>query len=108
MPLNQHIHGFMQTQSSRSAQKIAVARAMRTMRVARGLTQRALAERAGLSLGMVRRFEQQGDIGLDGLLGLASALDALDGFERLFGTGADHVRNAPKQPRSRVRGRGGG
>ena len=84
-----------------------VARSARARRVARGLTQRALAERAGVSLGSLRRFEQTGAISLTALVEIAQVLDALEGFDGLFpaveqGRLEDVLR--PRQVRGRVRG----
>ncbi|MDO5648698.1 helix-turn-helix domain-containing protein [Paracoccus sp. (in: a-proteobacteria)] len=56
----------------------------RARRVALGLRQQDLAERAGVSLGSVRRFEQTGEISLSALLALAEVLDALPPFLDLF------------------------
>jgi transcriptional regulator with XRE-family HTH domain len=49
-----------------------------------GLTQQELAKKAGVSLGSLKRFEQQGEIALASLLRLAMALDALNDFLDLF------------------------
>lgn len=48
------------------------------------LTQKQLAERAGVSLGSLKRFEQTGEISLMSLLKLAFVLDSLKDFEKLF------------------------
>lgn len=53
-------------------------------RKARKLTQRRLAERSGVSLGSVKRFEQTGEISLASLLKIALVLDCLKDFEHLF------------------------
>jgi transcriptional regulator with XRE-family HTH domain len=49
-----------------------------------GYTQEALANRSGVSLGSMKRFEQIGEISLSNLVRLAVILDALSDFERLF------------------------
>lgn len=48
------------------------------------LTQPQLANRSGVSLASVKRFEQTGKISLDSLLKIASILDVLEDFETLF------------------------
>ena len=55
----------------------SVARRARARRVAAGFTQRGLAERAGMSLSSLRKFERTGQIALDSLLRIAFALDAM-------------------------------
>lgn len=53
-------------------------------RLALNITQADLARRSDVPLPTLKRFEQQGEIGLAALLRIAGALDALDGFGRLF------------------------
>lgn len=53
-------------------------------RLALHLTQAELAQRAGMPLPTYRRFEQTAQISLQGLLSVASALNALDEFQSLF------------------------
>lgn len=49
-----------------------------------GLSQIELAERAGVSVGSLRRFEQTGQISFESLLRLAHILHRLEEFEQLF------------------------
>lgn len=56
----------------------------RTRRLQFNLTQRELADRAGVSFGSVKRFEQTGEISLKHLLRIAVVLNATDAFESLF------------------------
>ena len=53
-------------------------------RLALRMTQAELAQRAGMPLPTYRRFEQTAQISLQGLLAVASALNALDDFHSLF------------------------
>ena len=46
------------------------------------LPQRALADRAGISLASLKRFEREGLISLHSLLSLAMALGCLDDFDK--------------------------
>lgn len=62
----------------------AVRSSARDLRVASGLKQTELSERSGVPLGTLKRFERTGEISLSGLLALAEALDALEGFRLLF------------------------
>ena len=63
---------------------IHLAERARDRRVARGLTQEVLAERAGIALPTLRAFEQTGKISLDRLLRIASVLGALEDFRTPF------------------------
>lgn len=60
-----------------------VARRFKARRLAMNLTQRELAERSGVTLGSLKRFERKGLIALDSLLNLALVLNCLDDFEKL-------------------------
>lgn len=57
---------------------------VRTLRVAKKLTQEALAVRSGVSLSSIRKFEQTGQTTLIRLIQVAQALGAKNGFEELF------------------------
>lgn len=61
-----------------------IAGRIRAVRVARGLTQAQLSERAGLSLGSYRRFEQTGRIEFVSLIRVAQVLQLEGDFETLF------------------------
>lgn len=64
--------------------QIHIRDAARSRRIALDITQSDLANRSGVSLASLKRFEQSGEVSLTSLLRLASALDALDGFAALF------------------------
>lgn len=78
----------------------------RALRLAADLTQEGLAERAGVSLGSLKRFERTGAVSLDSLIRIALALGATDGFDGLFAPRPfrtlDEVLATPQK---RVRGR---
>ena len=57
----------------------------RALRLAKGWRQVTLAERSGVSLASLRRFETSGEISLHNLLKLAFALGRLDDFDPLLG-----------------------
>ncbi len=48
------------------------------------LSQSEMAERSGVSLGSLKRFETSGQISLDSLLKLAHLLNRLDDFKNVF------------------------
>lgn len=48
------------------------------------LSQQKLAEKSGVSLGSLKRFERTGEISLSSLLKLALVLDSLKDFDVLF------------------------
>lgn len=64
------------------AQKMAMR--LKQKRLEQNLTQEALAKRSGVSLGSLKRFEQQYEISLKHLLMLAVALDCTAEFSALF------------------------
>lgn len=49
-----------------------------------GLTQRVLAQRSGVSLGSLRRFELSGEISLSSLVKIARVIGCLTDFNELF------------------------
>lgn len=49
-----------------------------------GMTQRALAQKSGVSFGSVRRFEEKGDISFLSLVKIGQAMDCLRDFNELF------------------------
>jgi transcriptional regulator with XRE-family HTH domain len=56
----------------------------KALRLARGWKQATLAQRSGVSLASLRRFEESGQVSLANLLALAFALNRLDDFDALF------------------------
>lgn len=81
---------------------------IRALRLAKGWKQATLAERAGVSLGSLRRFESSGQVSLQHLLELAFALNRLDDFDSLLqpprASSLAELEAAEKQP-TRRRGR---
>ena len=57
---------------------------IRTQRLAQGISQQVLADRAGLSLGAVRQLEGSGQSGLDTLVRVLFVLGIVDELEDLF------------------------
>ena len=62
--------------SSKAQKKIA--ENIRVLRLSKGLTQEGLAERSGVSLPTLRKFEQKGLISLESFLKLTMVLDCLE------------------------------
>lgn len=63
---------------------LAVSGRARALRLHHDLTQQGLADRAGVSLGSLKRFERTGAIAFTSLIRIAQVLDALDELEALF------------------------
>ena len=62
----------------------SITQRVRAKRLRFNWTQETLANRAGVSYGTLKRFEQTGQIALASLLKLASALNILEDFEALL------------------------
>jgi HTH-type transcriptional regulator/antitoxin HipB len=73
----------IQLQTPLGAQKALAAR-VREARVGLGLKQTTLADRAGVTLASLRRFEQTGEVSLKHLMRICHALGRLDEFEALL------------------------
>lgn len=69
-----------------SPQEVAMQLAARAKakRLALNFSQETLAERAGVSLGTLKKFERTGKISLESLLKIALVLEALDAFDHTF------------------------
>lgn len=76
----------MTAYSLHTPEKIAaqLAARLKAARLAAGYKQATLAERAGVSLGSLRRFEQKGEASLELVLRLAFTLGRLDDFADLL------------------------
>lgn len=61
-----------------------IAEKHKQLRKKKGYTQAELAERSGVSLGSLKRFEQSGQISFENLLKLAHILDRLNDFKAIF------------------------
>lgn len=61
-----------------------LSRRMQLKRISLNLTQKELANKSGVSLGSVKRFENQHEISLKHLLNIALVLDSLNEFHQLF------------------------
>ena len=94
-------------QTPEQISKILAAR-LKALRLARGWKQATLAERSGVSLASLRRFEASGRASLQHLLALAFALNRLDDFDALLqpprASSLAELEAAEKQP-TRRRGR---
>jgi transcriptional regulator with XRE-family HTH domain len=56
----------------------------RSLRKSKKMSQSELAERSGVSLGSIKRFEQSGQISFESLLKLAHVMDRLNDFDSIF------------------------
>lgn len=61
-----------------------IAKQAQAKRLALNLTQKTVAERSGVSYGVLKKFERSGQISLASLLKLALVLDSLGEFRDLF------------------------
>lgn len=82
----------------------SVAQRARRSRLDRNLTQQELADRAGMSLSSLRRFERTGEIAFLSLVRIAMALDATEGLMALFPERVQSLEDVLEKPR-RQRGR---
>lgn len=64
--------------------EMSIAESVRARRIELGLTQSGLAARSGVSLGSVRRFEQNGAISLESLLKLLVVVGGIDELTALL------------------------
>lgn len=70
--------------SSPVAVQRKIGRQFQAKRLAQNLTQAALSEKSGVSLGTLRRFEQEGEISLKHLVLLVMSLNLAQELEGLF------------------------
>jgi transcriptional regulator with XRE-family HTH domain len=63
---------------------LEIANRAREKRLSLNLSQKTLAERSGVSLGSLKKFEQRGKISLESLLQISYILDSIDNFDQLF------------------------
>ncbi len=68
-----------------------IARRSKTARLNANLSQSGLAERSGVSLGSLKRFESTGQIALESLLKIALTLNCLNDFNALFSTHVSQI-----------------
>ncbi|MCY1634992.1 helix-turn-helix domain-containing protein [Marinifilum sp. D737] len=73
----------------------ALAERHKALRKRLKLSQSEMAERSGVSLGSLKRFESTGKISLESLLKLAHLLNRLEDFNKLFQAREDqsHIEN---------------
>lgn len=76
------MNGFSLETPERVSQTLAAR--VKALRLARGWKQATLAQRSGVSLASLRRFEESGRVSLQSLLDLAFALNRLDDFDALL------------------------
>jgi transcriptional regulator with XRE-family HTH domain len=72
-------------------------------RLALNISQKELAERSGVSLGSVKRFESSGLVALSSLLEIALVLGCLDDFTGLFAVRQELVSLFAPEPKKRKR-----
>lgn len=84
--------------------RLQLAERARELRLTRNMRQTDLAERSGVTLASVRRFEKEGEVSLKNLMLIAIALNRAQDMEQLFllDRNIDLFRPEPK-PRQRAR-----
>lgn len=84
-----------------------IAKQAKELRLSRNLTQEGLAQRSGVSLASIKRFERLGKISLESLLNIALVLGSLNDFKKLFENRitAISMKDLLKEPKKRLRGR---
>lgn len=85
-----------------------IAENFKNKRIKSNFTQKDLAERSGITLSSLKRFEQKAEISLSNLLKLAIPLDAMEEFEKLFPENTkesldDYLEELETKERQRVR-----
>ena len=97
---------MFQLRSPTDVQRV-LANRVRELRLLSGWKQSTLAERSGVTLASLRRFEQTGRVALESLLKLAQALGRLDDFESLLQTPpARSIAELTQRSQKRLRKRG--
>lgn len=84
---------------------LEIAHRAKRVRLNANLSQSGLAERSGVSLGSLKRFESTGQIALESLLKIALTLNCLNDFNALFLTPVSHISLfSPHAEKARKRG----
>ena len=69
--------------------QIELAERFKKLRKSKKIAQLELANKSGVSLGSIKRFEQSGQISLESLLKLAHLFDRLEDFDSVFSINED-------------------
>ena len=83
--------------------RLELAAKAKEYRLALNISQKELAERSGVSLGSVKRFEGSGLVSLSALLEIALVLGCLDGFACLFVAKQESASLFVPEPKKRKR-----
>ncbi|SBW10989.1 Helix-turn-helix domain protein [uncultured delta proteobacterium] len=83
--------------------RFGIAARAKAQRLALNISQKELAERSGVSLGSVKRFETSGLVSLSALLEIALVLGRLDEFGRLFAEPEEPASLFAPEPKKRQR-----
>lgn len=69
--------------------QLEIAKRFKALRKSKKISQSKLAEKSGVSLGTLKRFETSGQISLESLLKLAHLFDRLEDFNSIFSSDED-------------------
>ena len=84
-----------------------IAKQTQEKRLSLNLSQQTLAERSGVSYGVLKKFERTGKISLESLLKLALTLGSLEAFKALFKTTPpEQLRSLDAHINDKIRKRG--
>ncbi len=81
--------------------RVSIADRFKRIRLDQNVSQEQLAERSGVSLGSLRRFESKGEISLKSLVRLAISLNRAQDFDSLFQIAEEIDLSKPRQRASR-------
>lgn len=84
-----------------------IAKLAQTKRLSLNLSQKSLAERSGVSFGVLKKFERTGKISLESLLKISLVLGCLEDFTELFKpTTPENLSSLDKLIKDKTRKRG--
>ena len=83
--------------------RLGIAARAKERRLAMNISQQELAERSGVSLGSIKRFENSGLVSLSSLSEIALVLGSLGDFDGLFSTQASSASLFTPEPQKRKR-----
>jgi transcriptional regulator with XRE-family HTH domain len=83
--------------------RLGIAARAKARRLALNISQKELAERSGVSLGSVKRFEAGGLVSLSALLEIALTLGRLEDFSQLFAALEEPASLFIPEPKKRLR-----
>ncbi len=84
---------------------LALGQRAQALRLSRNWTQQEIADRSGVGVATIHRFEKSGQVALENALRIATVLGVEAGFERLFEALGQTSESLRKRARKRIRKR---